>query len=89
VKGKPYVYANDDPVNLVDPTGKYSTKDLLASCVIPFIGAFAGAYLTAFIAIAIGTAGAAIPAFLTVFISAIVACILGELAYNLLQLFSS
>jgi len=87
-KANPYVYANNNTVNEIDPTGRYSDKELAASCIVPFIGAFAGAYLSAFVAIAVGTEGAAIPVFATVFLGAIIACILGELAYNLIQLFS-
>ena len=39
VKANPYVYANDDPVNMTDPNGKDAiSDDLKAACIFTFGG---------------------------------------------------
>jgi RHS repeat-associated protein len=41
VKANPYVYAGNDPVNMVDPTGKDTILGVFTGCVGSPVGAFA------------------------------------------------
>jgi RHS repeat-associated protein len=44
VKVNPYVYAGDDPVNLVDPTGRGCAGLALAAVIIGIVGIFAAGF---------------------------------------------
>ena len=54
------MYAGDDPVNVVDPSGMYSTTNLLIVCVVTGLVALSGIYLAvrAPLILATGPAGA-------------------------------
>jgi hypothetical protein len=68
VKVNPYVYANDDPVNLVDPSGK---SFLLADCVAGILQAIGASFSVdlAIDAVVLGTGGAGLPAVIALIVT--------------------
>ena len=77
------MYAGDDPVNAVDPSGTFSTLGLLEACLGPAVGAAVVTVLG--LAFGIVTAPASIPVGIFVFLTAVIACIGGEVTYDIVQ----
>jgi RHS repeat-associated protein len=80
-----YAYANDDPVNKVDPSGKFSTTSFLGSCIEGVVGVV----ITAVIGLAFGIV--TIPAGLTagafLLVTGAIGCVAGEAVYLVTQAF--
>jgi len=78
-----YLYVKDDPVSVVDPSGKYSAAGLLGSC----LGAAVGAAVVTILSLAFGivTIPASLPAGVFVLVTALIACIGGEITYDVVQ----
>jgi hypothetical protein len=83
-----YVYAGDDPVNEVDPSGMYSTTNLLIACVVTGLVALGGIYLAALAPLILATGPAGAVTLGAVILAILTGCLLGELGYDLPQLFT-
>lgn len=70
-------------MNVVDPSGKFTTNGLLGSC----LGTAVGVAVVTILSLAIGivTAPAAIPVGLFVLATALIACIGGEVTYAIVE----
>ena len=75
-----YTYANDDPVNAVDPSGKYSTTDLVIACVVGAVGGIATLYLAALIPVILLTGPAGAITLGAALLAILFGCILAELS---------
>ena len=82
------MYANDDPVNVVDPSGKYLTSGVLIACVVGGLTGLGGYFLALLAPVILTTEPAGAATWGAAILAILPGCILGILGYNLLQLFT-